>query len=356
MIKKTINLNGVSKMLLADPESSLAEVIREQFGLTGTKVGCGKGQCGACSVIMNGKLVKSCMTKIKRVQDGAYVTTIEGFGTPTDLHPLQLAWVVHGGAQCGFCSPGFIVSAKALLDENINPTRDQVRDWFHKNRNACRCTGYKPLVDAVMDAAKVLRGEMTKTELAFKLPEDGRIWGTNYPRPTAIAKVTGTIDYGADLIAKMPAGTLHLALAQAKVSHAKILSIDTSEAEKMPGVEKVITHKDVKGKNRITGLITFPTNKGDGWDRPILCDEKVFQFGDAIAIVAADTEAHARAAADKVKVNLEQLPAYMSAPAAMADDAIEIHPGTPNVYYEQKRAKGADTGPLMKSAAYVVEG
>ena len=356
MIKKTINLNGVSKMLLADPESSLAEVIREQFGLTGTKVGCGKGQCGACSVIMNGKLVKSCMTKIKRVQDGAYVTTIEGFGTPTDLHPLQLAWVVHGGAQCGFCSPGFIVSAKALLDENINPTRDQVRDWFHKNRNACRCTGYKPLVDAVMDAAKVLRGEMTKTELAFKLPEDGRIWGTNYPRPTAIAKITGTIDYGADLIAKMPAGTLHLALAQAKVSHAKILSIDTSEAEKMPGVEKVITHKDVKGKNRITGLITFPTNKGDGWDRPILCDEKVFQFGDAIAIVAADTEAHARAAAEKVKVNLEQLPAYMSAPAAMADDAIEIHPGTPNVYYEQKRAKGAGTGPLMKSAAYVVEG
>ena len=109
----------------------------------------------------------------------------------------------------------------------------------------------------------------------------------------------------------------------------------------MPGVVKVITHKDVKGKNRITGLITFPTNKGDGWDRPILCDEKVFQFGDAIAIVAADTEANARAAADKVKVTLEELPAYMSAPAAMADDAIEIHPGTPNVYYEQKRAKGA---------------
>ena len=124
----------------------------------------------------------------------------------------------------------------------------------------------------------------------------------------------------------------------------------------MPGVEKVVTHKDVKGKNRITGLITFPTNKGDGWDRPILCDEKVFQFGDAIAIVCADTEANARAAADKVKVELEQLPAYMSAPEAMADDAIEIHPGTPNVYYEQNRAKGDDTKPLMDSAAYVVQG
>jgi aldehyde oxidoreductase len=154
----------------------------------------------------------------------------------------------------------------------------------------------------------------------------------------------------------MPAGTLHLALVQAKVSHAKILGIDTSEAETMPGVAKVITHKDVKGKNRITGLITFPTNKGDGWDRPILCDEKVFQLGDAIAIVAADTEANARAAAEKVKVSLEELPAYMSAPAAMADDAIEIHPGTPNVYYEQKIAKGADTAPLMASAAHVVEG
>lgn len=356
MIKRNVIINGTNKIVVADPEDSLADVLRGQMGLTGTKVGCGSGQCGSCSVIVDGKLVKSCLTKMKKLSDGTSVTTIEGMGSPSNLHPLQLAWMVHGGAQCGFCSPGFLVSAKALLDENPSPSREQARDWFQKNRNACRCTGYKPLIDAVMDAAKVMRGEMTRASLEFKLPPDGRIWGTAYPRPTAVAKVTGTTDYGADLICKMPAGTLHLALVQAKVSHAKILSIDTSEAAKMPGVEKVITHKDVKGKNRITGLITFPTNKGDGWDRPILCDEKVFQFGDAIAIVAADTEANARAAADKVKVQLEELPAYMSAPAAMADDAIEIHPGTPNIYYEQKRAKGADTKPLMASAAYVVEG
>ncbi len=355
MIKRNITLNGVNKIVVADPETSLADVVRGQLGLTGTKVGCGKGQCGSCSVIMDGKLIKSCITKMKKIQDGASIVTIEGIGTPDNLHALQLSWTVHGGAQCGFCSPGFIVSSKALLDENPDPTREQVRDWFQKNRNACRCTGYRPLVDAVMDAAKVVRGEMTAAELAFKLPPDGRIWGSKYPRPTAVAKVTGTIDYGADIICKMPPGTLNLALVQAKVSHAKILSIDTSEADKMPGVEKVITHKDVKGKNRITGLITFPTNKGDGWDRPILCDEKVYQFGDAIAIVCADTEANARAAAEKVKVALEELPAYMSAPAAMADDAIEIHPGTPNVYYEQKLAKGQDTKPLMESAAYVVE-
>jgi aldehyde oxidoreductase len=355
MIKKSMNLNGVSRVLIVDPETSLADVLREQLLLTGTKVGCGKGQCGACSVILDGKLVRSCVTKMKRVPDGAWVTTIEGLGTPDKLHPLQLAWAVHGGAQCGFCSPGFIVSAKALLDENPKPTRNQVREWFQKNRNACRCTGYKPLVDAVMDAARVVRGEITEKDLAYKLPPDGRVWGTSQPRPTAVAKVTGTLDYGADLGIKLPPGTLRLALVQAKVSHAKILSIDTSEAEKMPGVHKVVTHKDVKGKNRITGLITFPSNKGDGWDRPILCDEKVFQFGDAIAIVCADTEAHARAAADKVKVQLEELPAYMSAPAAMADDAIEIHPGTPNVYYEQKIAKGEDTKTIMSSAAYVVE-
>ncbi|MGO9570212.1 MAG: molybdopterin-dependent aldehyde oxidoreductase [Desulfomonilaceae bacterium] len=356
MQKKLISINGLTKMVLADPEGSLADVLRGQFRLTGTKVGCGQGQCGSCSVILDGKLVKSCITKMKRVQDGARIVTIEGVGTPDNLHPLQLAWTVHGGAQCGFCSPGFIVSAKTLLNENPNPTREQVRDWFQKNRNACRCTGYKPLVDAVMDAAKVIRGEMSAAELAYKLPADGKIWGTAYPRPSAVAKVTGTIDYGADLICKMPPGTLHLALVQAKVSHAKILSIDTSEAERMAGVEKVVTHKDVKGKNRITGLITFPTNKGDGWDRPILCDEKVFQFGDALAIVCADTEANARAAAEKVKMTLEELPPYMSAPAAMADDAMEIHPGTPNVYYEQKRAKGSDTKSLMESAAYVVEG
>ena len=264
--------------------------------------------------------------------------------------------MLHGAAQCGFCSPGFIVSAKGLLDSNPRPTREEVRDWFQKHRNACRCTGYKPLVDAVMDAAKVLRGEKSAADLEYKIPSDGRVWGTRHPRPSALGKVTGTLDYGADLGLKLPENALMCALIQAEISHAKILSIDTSEAEKMPGVYKVVTHKDVKGKNRITGLITFPTNKGDGWDRPILCDEKIFQYGDAIAIVCADTEKNAKTAAKKVKVEIEQLPEYMSAPAAMAEDAIEIHPGTPNVYYIQKVAKGEETAPIFDQADVVVEG
>jgi len=355
MIKRSITLNGNPRTVIVDQDETLANVLRQQLKLTGTKVGCGEGQCGACNVIVNGKLTRSCVTKMKRVADCAEIWTIEGIGQPGNLHPLQLAWMVHGGAQCGFCSPGFIVSAKALLDANHNPTRAEVREWFQKNRNACRCTGYKPLIDAVMDAAKVLNGKLKASDLAFKLPADGRIWGTNFPRPSAEAKVTGTCDYGADLGLKMPENTLQLALVQARVSHAIIKSIDTSEALKMPGVHSVVTHKDIKGKNRITGLITFPTNKGDGWDRPILCDEKVFQYGDAIAIVCADTRKNAKAAAEKVKVELEELPAYMSAPAAMADDAIEIHPGTPNTYFIQKIAKGDDTKAIFDKADVVVE-
>jgi aldehyde oxidoreductase len=355
MIKKLINVNGIGRTMVVDPEASLAYVLREQLCLTGTKVGCDTGQCGACSVIMDGKVIRSCITKMKRVPDDANITTIEGIGTPDNLHPLQLAFAVHGAAQCGFCTSGFIVSAKAMLDQNADPTREEVRDWFQKHRNVCRCTGYKPIVDGVMDAARVLRGEIKQKDLEYKLPPDGRLWGSKYPRPSAYAKVTGTLDYGADLGLKLPYNTLRLALVQAEVSHANIISIDTSEAEKMPGVHKVVTHKDVKGKNRISGLITFPTNKGDGWDRPILCDKKVFQYGDAIAIVCADTQEQANAASKKVKVELEELPAYMSAPAAMAEDAVEIHPGTSNVYFEQSIAKGENTVPLMEKADYVVE-
>ena len=355
MIKKILNVNGVEKTVLAIPDATLANVLRENLFLTGTKIGCGRGECGACSIIMNGEVVRSCIVRLKNVPDHAAVTTIEGVGTPQNLHALQLAWIAHNGAQCGFCSPGFIVSAKALLDENRNPTREEIRDWFQKHHNACRCTGYKPLVDAVMDAARVVRGECEAEDLLFKIPEDGRIWGTRHPRPSALARVTGTLDYGADLGIKLPGDALHLALTQARVSHAEILSIDTTEAEGMPGVFKVLTHKDVKGRNRMISEVHNPHNLSDGLDRPILCDDKIFQYGDAIAIVCADTGAHARAAAAKVKVELRELPPYMSAPAAMAAGAIEIHPGTPNVFYTMRNIKGQDTLPIMAEAPYVVE-
>ncbi len=354
MSTKTLVVNGVSRSFEDDGNKTLADVLRKELLLTGCKIACGQGHCGACNVIVDGKLVRACIAKLGKIADDAKVTTIEGLGTPDNLDPIQVAWMAHGCAQCGFCSPGFILSAKVLLAGNPNPTRAEVRDWFQKNRNLCRCTGYKPLVDAVMDAAAVMRGEKKKEDLLFK-PTDNKILGTTYARPSAMAKVMGTWDFGADTVLKRP-DFLHIALVQAEVFHANIKGVDTSAAEKMPGVVKVITAKDVPGKNRINGLVTFPgANKGDGWDRPILCDEKVFQYGDAIAMVVADTKENAEAAAKAVKVDLEVLPAYMSAPAAMAPDAIEIHPGTPNVYFETNCVKGPDTKPIMDSAPNVVE-
>lgn len=342
MIKRTFIVNGVTRQVLVEENETLASFLRERLLLTGCKIGCGQGHCGACNVIVDGKVTRSCITKLSRLPDNAEITTIEGIGTLSDMHPLQVAWMAHGCAQCGFCSPGFIMTSKVLLDNNPNPTREEVRDWFQQNRNLCRCTGYKPLVDAVMDAARVIRGEITKEDLVFK-PTGDSIVGTSYIRPSAAQKVTGSWDFGADDALKMPKDTLRLALVQAEVSHALLKGVDTSEAEKMPGVFKVITAKAVPGKNRINGLVMLPlNNKCDGWDRPILCDEKIFQFGDAIAIVAADTEEHARAAAAAVKVDIEELPAYMNAMDAIAEDAIEIHPGTPNAYYETNCIKGPD--------------
>ena len=345
MIRKTFVINGVQRTMMVNENETLATFLRERLLLTGCKIGCGEGHCGACNVIVDGKVARSCLMKLSKIKDGTEITTIEGIGTISDMHPLQVAWMAHGCAQCGFCSPGFIMTAKVLLDNNNAPTREEVRDWFQKNRNLCRCTGYKPLVDAVMDAARVYRGEITKEDLVFK-PTGDSIIGTKYVRPSAAQKVMGTWDFGADDALKMPEGTLRLALVQANVSHALLKGVDTAEAEKMPGVYKIITAKDIVaagGKNRINGLVMLPlNNKCDGWDRPVLCDEKIFQFGDAIAIVAADTEAHARAAADAVKVDIELLPAYMNAMDAIAEDAIEIHPGVPNAYYETNCIKGPD--------------
>jgi len=128
-IKKALFINGAQRAFICDSEDSLADVLR-RLGLTGTKVGCNAGVCGACTVILNGKVTRSCVTKIKNVAEDSAVLTIEGLGTAENLHPLQLAVIVDGALQCGFCTPGFIMAAKGLLDENINPTRQEVREWF----------------------------------------------------------------------------------------------------------------------------------------------------------------------------------------------------------------------------------
>ncbi|MEL7565100.1 MAG: molybdopterin cofactor-binding domain-containing protein, partial [Dehalobacterium sp.] len=364
--KMWLNINGANRMIVCNPEKdSLADVVR-RIGLTGTKVGCGTGVCGSCSVILNGKVVRSCTKKIKSVEEYSKIITIEGIGTPDNLHPLQVAWINFGAVQCGFCSPGFIVSAYALLLENNNPTREEVRDWFQKHRNVCRCTGYKQLVDAVMAAAKVVRGEASIEEITFQLPEDNEYYGKPVARPSALAKVTGLADYGDDLALKMPAETLHVAVVQPRVAHhAKILKIDISEALTMPGVVKVITHEDVKangGNNQMAEANLHERSTVTQPSRKILCEDKIFRYGDVVALAIADTKEQARAAAAKVKVEIEQLPEYLNYLDAVMPDAIRVHEDTPNIVAMQPVLKGAGledplkVSEVMDDSAYNVEG
>ncbi|HIG46718.1 MAG TPA: (2Fe-2S)-binding protein [candidate division Zixibacteria bacterium] len=147
-------INGEDIEFLCEPRHSLLEVLRDNIGLTGAKEGCNNGNCGACNVIMDGRLVNSCCVLGVEV-DGCDIQTIEGVGSPVQLHPLQQKFLEHAALQCGICTPGFIVSAKALLDKNPNPTEHEVRYWLAGN--LCRCTGYDKIIRAVLDTAEEMR-------------------------------------------------------------------------------------------------------------------------------------------------------------------------------------------------------
>ena len=351
--RKVLCINGAERSFICDVDKDMLADVLRNLGLTSVKVGCGVGQCGACNVILNGKLVRSCVKKMKSIDDGSTVFTTEGLGTAANLHPLQRAWIIYGGVQCGFCTPGFLISSYALLLENPDPTREEVRAWFQKNKNACRCTGYKPLVDAVMAAAKVMRGDASIDELEYHGP-DNQVFNTYYPKPTALGKVLGTTDYGDDISLKVP-GMLHLAPVMPPISHGIIKSIDTSEAEKAEGVVKVVTAKDVQGTNRINWPIGSNWADGDGLERPIICDDKVFRLGDVFAVVIADTRRHAREAAKLVTMELDPLPEYLDVLDSVAPDAIEIHPGSPNMLIQKPLYHGEDSRDVFERAPHSVE-
>jgi aerobic carbon-monoxide dehydrogenase small subunit len=161
-MRKTVSLvlNGNRMEMEIEPNWTLLELLRDRLELTGTKSGCESGECGACTVIVNGKAVNSCLFPAPEAE-GANVTTIEGLAKPTgELHPIQAAFMEKGAVQCGYCTPGMILSSKALLDENPNPTDDEIRHALAGNM--CRCTGYVQIVDAVRAAAQAMitKGEM----------------------------------------------------------------------------------------------------------------------------------------------------------------------------------------------------
>jgi aldehyde oxidoreductase len=337
MRKVTFKLNGCSRQFVVDKDVVLLDLLRKDLRLTGTKQSCDrKGQCGACTVIVDRKAVRSCLTKVVNLE-GAEVITIEGLGTPQNPHLIQEAFVLSGAIQCGFCTPGMIMATKALLDDNVNPTVEDIKKALR--RNLCRCTGYKKIIEAIQLAGQFLRGETTPDRVRPD-PSQGLI-GVSHPRPSSMIKACGVAEFTADIYVP---GAAELAAVHSPHAHALIKSIDTSAAEKMPGVIGVMTAKDIKGTNRLKFLVP---------DRPILCDAKVRYIGDPVAAILAETREQAVAAAQAVRVDYEPLSVMMTPNEALAEGALQIHSDRPNLCYTQPQIRGDAEAALARSAAVV---
>ncbi len=338
MKKVHLKINGLPKQVVAGPEMVLLDLLRDNLGLTGTKQSCDrKGQCGSCTVIVNGRAVRSCLSKVADL-DGAEVITVEGLGTPDNPHLIQEAFVLSGAIQCGFCTPGMIMATKTLLDKNLNPSTDEIKRALRGN--LCRCTGYVKIIDAVQLAARFLRGETTPDQV--RPDPNGPVMGVSHPRPSSMLKACGVADFSADI---MIPGSLEVAAVRSPHPHALIKSIDSSAAKKMPGVQGVMTAKDIKGSNRLNYAIA---------DRPLLCDDRVRSIGDPVAIAVADTREQAVAAAQAVVVDYELLPALLSPKEAMAEGTNRIHSDYANLCYVQPLIKG-DADKAFSEAAAVVD-
>lgn len=320
MIVKNLILNGIKKTIVCDEHKRLVDVIRDDFSLKGTKKGCdGTGQCGACTAIMNGKAVRSCLIGMGALPQDAQVTTVEGIGTLEHPHPIQKAFAYAGAIQCGFCTPGMIVTAKALLDKNPAPSQADIRRAFRNN--LCRCTGYNAIIRAVQLAGKLISGD--ETEEALRVDTSKGTFGKPVPRPNSLAKATGTTIFGNDIA--LPPGTVHLKILRSPHKHAIIKSIDTGKAGKMRGILGIITAGNIPGSNTLTYYVPayvttiVPTE-------PILCTTKANYLGAPLAIIAAETVEQAEAALTEVKVEYEVLPNYRTPQDSLNEGAIPIRP------------------------------
>ncbi len=337
MKKVRIRINGSWHEWIAEPKTVLIDLLREDLRLTGTKQSCDrKGQCGACMVIVNKKAVRSCLSRVGDL-DGADVITVEGLGTPENPHLIQEAFALSGAIQCGFCTPGMIMATKALLDAKPKPTEEEIIKALRGN--LCRCTGYTKIIEAVQLAGKFLRGELSPESLRPS-PDQGSL-GISHPRPSAMAKACGTAHFTADFRIR---GALEVAVLRSTLPHARIVSIDSTEAEAMPGVAGVVTATDIKGTNTLKYQVA---------DRPVLCEDKVRYVGDPILAVAADTRAQAEAALAAVKVELEPLPVLDCPETSLVAGAAQLHDEFPNLCYEQPQIKGNAEQALQDSVAII---
>jgi len=313
MTRLHMTVNGEQQDLDVSESRFLSDVLRNKLRLTGTKIGCNEAECGICTVLVNDTPVVSCTFPAFKAQ-GARVDTIEGLSSDGTLHAIQQAFLDHGAVQCGICTPGLILTGKALLDRKSAAgeavTREDIQTALKDSY--CRCTGYQSVINALLQAS----GQDIPPYLpATQAP--GREVGKAQPNPNALAKITGTARFTDDY--HFP-GMLYARTKRAGVPHARIRSIDTSEARALAGVRSVLTHADIPGRN-LHGLVTV--------DWPVLCADKVRYVGDAVAIVAADSAETAAAALELIQVDYAELPVVADVIEAARPDAPLVHEDRP---------------------------
>lgn len=333
-MKLNLTVNGEALAVHAPPEMTLLDFLRNRLGLTGAKNGCSEGTCGACTVLVDGRPVRSCRKKMQGL-DGSSVTTIEGLSRDGTPHPLQEAFARQGAPQCGFCTPGMILTAKSLLDENPSPTQEEIKRAL--NPVLCRCGSYSAIFRAIEEASKELAG-------AKKAPPalGPNIVGAAVEKKDALGKALGTVKYGADMT---PEGVLYGKVLWSAHPHADILSIDTSVAKEMPGVQAVLTARDVPGDNVYGPMVR---------DAQVMAKSKVRFIGEPVVVIFAETEEQAEAARDACRVEYRPLPAVFTPQQALAPDAPQIHPEGNTHHIAQIRKGDVEKG--FRAADIVVEG
>lgn len=308
-------LNGKPVRVSAAPETILLRVLRDDLGLTGTKMGCESGHCGACSVLLDDRLVKACQTPVQSIA-GRAVTTIEGIhaadGGPGDL---QQAFLRHGATQCGYCIPAMILAGEALLRRNSSPSRAEIQEAI--SPVLCRCTGYQQIIEAIEEVAqtraRAMRGPKAAPAAAPAVGAYHYIGSPAIQAADGLEKVMGQAKYVGDMV--LP-GMLYAKVLRSPLPHARIALLDVDPARAVPGVLAVITAADFVDR----GAFGWPVR-----DAFVLAHEKVRYVGDPIAAVAAESEAAARAGVQAILLELEALP-VVTDPRAALDPSAPIVP------------------------------
>lgn len=308
-----VTVNGEEKRWEIDEKDRLADCLRRE-GYWGVKLGCRMGHCGSCTVLLDGNPIRSCVMPAAKTE-GKEIITIEGLAEGDELHPLQAQFLEHGAAQCGFCTPAIILAAKALLDRNPEPDETAVRKALSKV--LCRCTGYEKPVEAVLAAARVMRGEDDET--TREVEKRFKVVGHSVPKVDGRQLVTGKPAFTDDF--RLP-GMLYGKILWSPHPHARIRSIDTSEAEALPGVHAALTYKDVP-------RVAY-TRAGQDYPEPspydyFVLDRKVRYVGDRVAAVAAESLELAEEALNLIAVEYEPLPAVFDPQEGMKEGAPLIH-------------------------------